>query len=424
MQKTTHSPDRDKGRSIHGDSPLGSYGSISPDRMPETASFSINTPTILGDIRKHAKTKRTFTRKPQTQEQLSGCFPELSSAFPHRKSGQSIPHRQASEGNLEPASSSSSSSSIDVEPVSPSGRSTARGREDSSRRDLSLQLSPASSDPADLIRSWLMKMFTQQVLPDLSSHPAQEEPLTIYRNIILPTILAESEQSAQESKKVRYLSTKRPVQYEKKFHSVVKSILKEGSSRQFGLPASLVHTKLREHLSLDGSPEDKEVFDNLFGKDSKFGLKKSSIDKVLTTRPLFDLFFNFKLFSNSIKRLNEQTIRDIETNIMRHVDEHFRAAPEDRRNFSIITQHVNKKRSFKKPFTKMENLLAPIYFLDRFIFRAKRKRSSNSQMEQVLHKLQKKKNKIEGKLVSFGFDSRTCSNTSKSKKKTAFLRCE
>lgn len=424
MQKNPRSPDRDKGRSIHGDSPRGSYGSNSCDRVSETAHLSTPTPTILGDIRKSRKAKRVFNRKPQAQERLPGRFPELSSTFPHPKSGQSKPLLLVSDSNPELTSSSSSCSSIDADAVSPPDRSTARGCEGRSRPDLAHLFPPASSDPADLIRSWLFKLFTQQVLPDLSSFSAQEEPLKIYQHIILPTILAETEPSPQDSRRVRYLSSKRSVQFEKKFHSVVKSIIKEDSSRQFELPVTFVRTKLREHLSLDGSPEDKEVFDNLFGKDSKFGLKKSSIDKVLTTKTLFDLFFNCKLFSKSIKRLNEQTMRDIETNIMRHVDEHFRAAPEDRQDFSIITQHVNKNRTFKKPFTKMENLLAPIYFLDRFIFRAKRKRSPNSPAELPLHRLQKIKNKIEGKLISLGFDSKACSNSAKSKKRTAFLRCE
>lgn len=423
MQTNSRSPDRDKGRSIHGDSPRGSYGSNSCDRMSEI-HLSIATPTILGDIRKSKQPRRLSTRKSQPQERLSGCFPELSSAFPHPKSGQSKPLRLVSDTNPELTSSSSSWSSIDADALSPPDRSTALGCQGLSGPDSSQLIPPASSDPADLIRSWLIKLFTQQVLPDLSSLSAQEEPLKIYQHIILPTILADTEPSVQVCRKVRYLSSKRSVQFEKKFHSVVKSIIKEDSSRQFGLPVTFVRSKLREHLSLDGSPEDKEVFDNLFGKDSKFGLKKSSIDKVLTTRPLFDLFFNSKLFSNSIKRLHEQTMRDIETNIMRHVDEHFRAAPEDRRDFSIISQHVNKKRSFKKPFTHMENLLAPIYFLDRFIFRAKRKRSPHSPKEMPFHRLQKIKNKIEGKLIALGFDSKACSNSAKSKKRTAFLKCE
>ena len=424
MKSKTPSPDRDIGRPIHGDPAQGGYGSNSSDRMSESVLLLKTTPTVLGDIRKLKKTKRNYKSKPNKKVIFSGCFSELSSVAPHQKSGQPKPLKTDSDKKLELSSSSSSSSVIDVDEVSPTHRSIGTGLQGHHLPDSTNQFPPARSDPADLIRSWLMKLFTQQVLPDLSSHSAQDEPLKIFQNIILPTILAEPETNGQEPRRIRYLSSKRSVQYEKKIHSVIKSIIKEDSSRQFGLPVTIVHTKLREHLSLDGSPEDKEVFDNLFGKDSKFGLKKSSIDKVLTTRPLFDLLFSCTLFSNSIKRLNEQTTRDIETNIMRHVDQHFRAPSEEKRDYMIISQHVNKKRSFKKPFTKMENLLAPIYFLDRFIFRAKRNRSQNSLMELTLRRLQKIKNKIEGKLASFGFDSKACFQITMSKKRAAFLKCE
>lgn len=186
---------------------------------------------------------------------------------------------------------------------------------------------------------------------------------------------------------------KRSDQYVKKFWSKLKVIIyakfkTESNKRADAL--CLITEKF------DFKQEDAITFDNLFGKDVKHGLKKTTIEFILTHPKLFNYIFKNKIFEEACTQLNNGTLQDCETNILNKIekfcekkDNGYHLAPD----LAFLEDQISTERKFKKPFSYMENNLAALQFLDKFIKRIKKvdslSKDKKSEFDKKLGQLKK-----------------------------------
>ena len=263
---------------------------------------------------------------------------------------------------------------------------------------------PSPTKPEDFINLWLIEFFCMQQVSNKNNEEGDDESRSIFRNLLLPTFLENKDPSQIEIKHgVRFLSNRRLTQFEKKFHSAMLKHIKGATDLIANVPRKVKASKNLDEVYKLKQSNDDEVFDNLFGKKSKNGLKVSTIDKVLLNKPLFDLVLSKDIISNVIRKLHEQTVKDIETNIMSSVRKYFEAGNASRRKL-MISEKINKSRTSKKPFTVQENYLAGILFLQRFIYRAKKSLIGLKKVpSEHLDDLEKIKQEIKKEMRNNGF---------------------
>ena len=107
-------------------------------------------------------------------------------------------------------------------------------------------------------------------------------------------------------------------------------------------------------------------FKNLFGSTVKDGLLKETMISVVCHKKIFNYLFNSSFFESAINMKDEQLEIEIETEIMEKLEPITRLKTADQ-VVEKIRSTINHAQEFKKPWTKYENHLAAIKFIEKFV---------------------------------------------------------
>lgn len=116
--------------------------------------------------------------------------------------------------------------------------------------------------------------------------------------------------------------------------------------------------------------DDEELMHDLAAHAEMFeakDFKESHRALIVTNRKLFDRICNMSFFNLLSKKLHEETVNDIQKNLV----DKFDVTDPDRlkKAFDSAMQEDGKrKRTFKKPFTVMENFWSLILYCNEFLF--------------------------------------------------------
>lgn len=168
------------------------------------------------------------------------------------------------------------------------------------------------------------------------------------------------------SQNVLLMDSKRSDQYVKKFWSKLKVIIYGKFKNENNKRAEALE-ELKEKFGF--KREDTDTFLNLFGGNVKHGLKKSTIEFILSHPKLFKLIFTKNNFEKVLGEMDQGSEKDTETNILDKLEVFAEKVAPD---FNMLETDISDERKFKKPFTRMENNLSAIQFLDKFLKRIKK----------------------------------------------------
>ncbi len=231
-----------------------------------------------------------------------------------------------------------------------------------------------SSKFIGLVRDCIQSIYLRHtfVSPQQVNDPFIELILHQLYSIILPSY-NHSQPTAADPRAGKHhrlvvMELKRSDQYVKKFWSKVKVLIygkfKDGPTKRADALDSLSE-------KFGFKPEDNKTFENLFGSNVKHGLKKSTIEFILTRPNLFKQIFTKKVFEHALDQMEKGSALDCETNIISKIEK----CCEEKtlgQAIRVLESHISEERKFKKPFSVMENTLAALQFLDKFIKRAER----------------------------------------------------
>lgn len=207
-------------------------------------------------------------------------------------------------------------------------------------------------------------------------HPQKEQPfIAVILHQLYSTILpnynhrnptATDQRAAQHN--LVLMEMKRSDQYVKKFWSKLKVIIYSKFKTESNKRAD-AFSQITEKFGF--KTEDTITFENLFGKDVKHGLKKTTIEFILTRPKLFKDIFNNKTFETACNQMATGTSQDCETNILNKIESlcDNSGADQQKSLLDYLDDQISVERKFKKPFSCMENNLAALQFLDKFIKR-------------------------------------------------------
>ena len=225
-----------------------------------------------------------------------------------------------------------------------------------------------------VVRTHIQNIYLRHtfVSPQQVNDPFIELILHQLYSIILPSY-NHSQPTAADPRAGKHhrlvvMELKRSDQYVKKFWSKVKVLIygkfKDGPTKRADALDSLSE-------KFGFKPEDNKTFENLFGSNVKHGLKKSTIEFILTRPNLFKQIFTKKVFEHALDQMEKGSALDCETNIISKIEK----CCEEKtlgQAIRVLESHISEERKFKKPFSVMENTLAALQFLDKFIKRAER----------------------------------------------------
>ena len=160
---------------------------------------------------------------------------------------------------------------------------------------------------------------------------------------------------------IKLLVFMRKDQYVKKAWSKIKTLIYYRYKRPKMLKTN-AHELLKRELEFD--QDHDAAFENLFGSGTCDGLKVESIEYILCNQSLFNCIFNEDFFIDLREELNNQTLKDIETNLLKKLD---RFLSGEKGGWEESAGYFSKKRSVKTPFTFLENNTSLIILVDRFI---------------------------------------------------------
>ena len=150
-----------------------------------------------------------------------------------------------------------------------------------------------------------------------------------------------------------------------------------------------------------------QLFDGLFGEQTKNGLRNHVVDGLLKNQKLFQFVFSTGFAQSLVNFLNSETDCDIVTSIVSPASSYFAqtgqgcSISQDSTEFEKFRNHLHKGQNFKRPFTYMENILSMLYFLDKFNKRAGKLPECSLRLER-LASLKELGDMLESKLVQEG----------------------
>ena len=107
-------------------------------------------------------------------------------------------------------------------------------------------------------------------------------------------------------------------------------------------------------------------FKNLFGSTVKDGMLEETMISVVCHKEFFNYLFNSSFFESAMNMKDEQLENDIETEIMKMLEPITELKTADQ-VVEWIRFTINHAQEYKKLWTKCENHLAAIKFIEKFV---------------------------------------------------------
>lgn len=159
------------------------------------------------------------------------------------------------------------------------------------------------------------------------------------------------------------LLRKRFDQYEKKFHSMLKTRCYRLFKQTTKIPKPEAEHALKEFFNLSD-----EIYALIFGDKLKIGLSNKACVEILKSPKMVEELVSWNVVEEVIKMLDDQTVRDLEVNLMETIK--FIIENEPSAGCQVWISRLNDKvtsTKFKKPFTRLENRLAALFFYEKLL---------------------------------------------------------
>lgn len=148
------------------------------------------------------------------------------------------------------------------------------------------------------------------------------------------------------------------------------AMVMNGGVRREILPVMIVRYR-STGFRIDG--DDLDRLQELLSPEAHTWLTRDMTRFLLTFQPIFSSLTSKEDMDNLLAELDRQTIRGIEVNLFRHVDQYFDSLKEgvkEAEAWEVLTNHINDSRICKKPFTFYDNRLTVYQFYSYLLHQA------------------------------------------------------